>query len=115
MTLRFYMDHHVPSPITEGLTSRGVDAITAREDDATRLDDELLLARATLLNRVLFSQDQDLLIIANRWMQDGINFAGLVYAHQLATTIGQAVRDLELMALALDPEDMRNRIEFLPL
>jgi hypothetical protein len=39
----------------------------------------------------------------------------LVYAHQLSVTIGQAVRDLELIAKAIDPQDMRNRIEFIPL
>jgi hypothetical protein len=30
-------------------------------------------------------------------------------------TIGQAVRDLELIAKAFGPEDMLNRIEFIPL
>jgi hypothetical protein len=30
-------------------------------------------------------------------------------------TIGQAIRDLALIAQALDPEDMRNRIQFIPL
>jgi len=35
--------------------------------------------------------------------------------HREAITIGQAVTDLELMAKALDPVDMLNRIEFLPL
>jgi hypothetical protein len=115
VSLRLYMDHHVPASITEGLTSRSVDVITAREDGTASLDDEQLLARATLLGRVLFSQDQDLLIIANRWIQEGRDFAGLVYAHQFAITIGQAVRDLELIARAIEPEDMVNRIEFIPL
>jgi hypothetical protein len=61
--------------------------------------------------RVLFSQDADLLIIADRWLQTGCEFAGLVYAHQLAITIGQAVRDLTLLAQALDPEDMHNHAD----
>jgi hypothetical protein len=38
----------------------------------------------------------------------------LVYAHQLSISIGQAIRDLELIAKALDPADMLNRIELLP-
>ena len=38
----------------------------------------------------------------------------LVYAHQLGVTIGQAIRDLELITYALAPADMRNRIEFIP-
>jgi len=79
-----------------------------------KLDDEERLARATQLGRVLFSQDEDLLTLTHRWLQTGRVCAGLVYAHQLGVTIGQAIRDLELMACALDPEDMRNRITFIP-
>jgi predicted nuclease of predicted toxin-antitoxin system len=108
------MDHHVHAAITEGLRQRGVDVLPAHEDGAAQLDDEELLARATQLGRVLFSQDEDLLTLTHRWLQTGRVFAGLVYAHQLGVTIGQAIRDLELMAYALDPEDMRNRITFIP-
>lgn len=109
------MDHHVPGPITEGLRRRDVDVVTAHEDGAAELDDEALLERATHLERVLFSQDRDLLVIANQWLEIGREFSGLIYAHQLNITIGRAVRDLELLAQVLDPEDMRNHIEFLPL
>jgi len=49
LTLRFYMDHHVPVAITEALRRRGVDVLTAKEDGAERLDDEALLERATVL------------------------------------------------------------------
>lgn len=55
------------------------------------------------------------LVVAEEWQRSQQEFAGLVYGHQLQVTIGQVVRDLELVALCLDPEDMRNRIEFLPL
>jgi hypothetical protein len=109
------MDHHVHAAITDGLRRRDVEVITAQGDGAARVDDERLLERATQLGCVLFSQDKDLLILTHRWLQTGREFAGLVYAHQLSVTIGQAVRDLELIAKALDPQDMRNRIEFIPL
>jgi Domain of unknown function (DUF5615) len=108
------MDQHVPSAITAGLRQRGVDILTADEDGTAALDDDLLLDRATLLGRVLFSQDEDLLVIAHQRQQTGREFAGVVYAHQLAISVGQAVRDLELIAKALDPDDMRNRVEYLP-
>jgi hypothetical protein len=104
----------VPSAITAGLRARGVDVLTASEGGSETIEDEQLLDRATALGRVLFSQDEDLLIIANSWMQTGRDFAGLVYAHQLGISIGQAVRDLELIATVLNPEDMRNRVEYLP-
>ena len=93
---------------------RGVDEITCLDDDTTTLDDDLLLDRATLLGRILFTEDEDLLAIAHRRQQTGQEFGGVVYAHQLAISIGQAVRDLELLAKALDPDDMKNRVEYLP-
>ena len=61
------MDVHVPAAITAGLRRRGIDVLTSQEDDTREVDDEVLLARATGLSRVLFSQDQDLLRIATDW------------------------------------------------
>ena len=65
MTLRLYMDHHVPFAITVGLRQRGVDVLTAEDDGTATLDDDPLLERATSLGRALFSQDADLLAIAH--------------------------------------------------
>jgi len=109
-----YMDHHVPAAITSGLRRRGVDVVTSEEDGSATLEDNLLLDRATVLGRSLFTQDEDLLAIAHQRLQTGPDFAGVVYAHQLAISIGQAVRDLELAAKVLEPEDMRNHVEYLP-
>jgi hypothetical protein len=109
------MDHHVPAAITDGLRRRDVDVITAYEDGTAEFEDPQLLERATQRGRALFSQDKDFLVLTHHWLQTGREFSGLVYAHQLDVTIGQAIRDLTLIAEALGPEDMRNRIEFLPL
>ena len=112
---RLYMDVHVKEAITAGVRRRGIDAVTAQEDGATRLEDVPLLDRATALGRTLFSQDDDLLAIARAHQTQGIFFAGLIYGHQLAATIGKYVLDLEIICTVLDPEDMVNRIEYLPL
>jgi hypothetical protein len=64
---------------------------------------------------VLFSQDADLLGVAKEWQERERDFSGLFYGHQLQLTIGQAVRDLDLAVQVLEPEDMRNRVEYLPL
>lgn len=109
------MDHHVPSAITQGLRRRGVDCLTAFEDGAAEAEDAALLERATRLGRIVFSQDDDLLRIAHQWLAMRRDFAGVIYAHQLRITIGQAVRDLELAAGVLAPADMQNRVLFLPL
>lgn len=115
MSIGLYMDHHVKVAIAEALRSRGVDVITAFEDGARQFNDTCLLERATELNRVLFSQDRDLLVIVNQWLRAERDFAGLVYAHQMKTPISQIINDLELIAKTLDPIDIRNQTLFLPL
>ena len=56
-----YMDQHVPRAITIGLRLRGIDVITAFEDDTGEMIDSELLDRAAEMGRVLFTQDDDLL------------------------------------------------------
>lgn len=109
------MNHNVPAAITDGLRLRGVDVITAYEDGSHLLDDPELLDRATAMGRVLFSMDRDLLTVASGLQRSAKQFAGLIYAHPLRTSIGQCIHDLELLARATDPEDFLGRIEYLPL
>lgn len=113
MSLALYMDHHVKSAVTEGLRRRGVDVITCAEDGTHQAEDERILERATELGRTVFTQDDDFLAIADKWLGHGRDFRGVIYAHQLAITVGQAVRDLELVAKVFTPEEMFNRILFL--
>jgi hypothetical protein len=105
----------VPRAITIGLRLRGVDVVTALEDGADLLSDPDLLDRAAELGRVLFSQDDDLLSEAARRQSEGVFFQGVIYAHQLSVSIGVCIRNLELIANAGEPEDLINRVEFLPL
>jgi hypothetical protein len=114
MPAGLYMDVHVRAAITEGLLRRGVSVLTSQEDGTREWDDEALLRRATEYDRLLFSQD-DLLAIAARWQQDGLEFTGLIYAHQAHTTIGQNVEDLELIAKCGLPGEFSNRVTYLPL
>jgi len=114
MTIPLYMDHHVKMAIIKGLRDRGVDVLTSAEDGTDQADDGAILERATKLERAVFTQDDDFLVLADAWLRDGRSFAGVIYAHQMKITIGQAIRDLELIAKALEPTDLKNRIEFLP-
>jgi predicted nuclease of predicted toxin-antitoxin system len=109
------MDHHVERAITAGLRERGVDVRTAYEDGASRMSDADLLDRATALGRVLFTRDDDLLVEANRRQKAGIAFAGVICAHQQYVSVGQCVHDLELIANIVDPDEMRNQVQYLPL
>jgi predicted nuclease of predicted toxin-antitoxin system len=115
MSVALYVDEHVHRAITAGLRLRDVDVLTAQENGRRNTPDAILLDRATELQRVMFSQDEDLLAEAKRRQTEGVPFAGVIYAHQLRVTIGVCVRDLELIAKAADPEDLANRVEYLPL
>jgi hypothetical protein len=107
------MDQHVPRAITQGLRTLNVDVLTAYEDSAEQFTDPALLDRATILGRVLFTQDDDLLVEASYRQANDIPFGGVIYAHQLRVSIGFCIRQLEVLAKAGDPEDMINQVEFL--
>jgi uncharacterized protein DUF5615 len=109
------MDVHVKAAIPAGLRRRGIEVLTAQEDGGTRLEDGALLERATALQRVLFSQDDDLLGVARARQATGVFFAGLIYGHQLAATVGKYGLDLDVVCQVFDPEDLAHRIEYLPL
>ena len=109
------MDHHVRRAITIGLRERGVDVLTAYDDDHHEAPDPELLDRGSALGRLLFSQDDDLLGEATHRQQAGIPFMGIVYGHQRRVSVGQCISDLEVIAKAGVPEELANEVIYLPL
>ena len=105
----------MPVAIAVGLRQRQIDVLTAQEDGRADWDDDRLLERAVELGRVVFTQERDFLVLAADWQRQHRDFAGMVYGHQLRVTIGGAVHNLELIATLISLDDMRNRVEFLPL
>lgn len=115
MPLRIYMDVHVPVAITTGLRRRGIDVLTSQEDNTDRWSDDRLLARSTVLGRVLFTQDDDLVKLAADWQQQERGSSGVIYAHQLRAGIGTLVRDLELVLSCCTASELANKVTYLPL
>lgn len=115
MTIALYMDEHVRRAITNGLKLRGIDVITVQEDGRNGTPDSILLERATELNRVIFTQDDDFLVMANCRQQEEVKFSGVIYGHQQYVTVGECVRDLEIIAKASESEDLVNQVQYLPL
>ncbi len=109
------MDVHVPMAVTEALRRRGLDVLTSQDDGTATLDDESLLSRAVGLGRVLLSQDQDFLRIAEQWQQQSRPFPGIVFAAQWGVSLGGLVNDLELLLTCCEPEELRDRVTYLPL
>jgi predicted nuclease of predicted toxin-antitoxin system len=113
--LRLYMDVHVPGAVTRGLRLRGLDVLTAQDDGAHTLPDPQLLDRASALNHVLFTQDDDLLAEAAARQERGEAFGGVIYLHQRDLTIGRCIEDLELIATVCSGDELRDQVWFLPL
>lgn len=112
--IHFYFDHNVPMAVADGLRRRNVDVLTAFEDGYHEKSDAQLLTRASELQRVLFSQDSDLLIEAHKRIQYGEAFFGVVYVHPLDATIKSMIDGLHLLAEATFVEDYNQTVEFLP-
>ena len=115
MPIPFYRDVHVPDAVTTGLRRRSLDVLTSQLDGTRTFDDASLLSRSTELGRVLFTQDSDLLRIAQERQEAGTAFAGVVFAHQNGGSIGQVVEDLFLLATYCDPDELANKVTYLPL
>lgn len=115
MPLRLFFNHNVRGAVASGLRQRGVDLLTAYEGGAHELEDPELLQRSVLLDRVLYTNDDDLLTVAEMWREARRSFPGLIYVHQTRLSIGEQVRELELIAKAGEAADLADRILFLPL
>jgi Domain of unknown function (DUF5615) len=115
MLAGLYMDVHVPSAITEGLRRRGINVLTSQEDGTRQAADDLLLTRATELNRLVFTNDDDFLGLAPKWRSIGRSFSGIAFAPQLGASIGRLIEDLELLVLCAHDDELRNRVTYLPL
>lgn len=104
-----------PARSPEGVRREGIDVLTAYEDDSHELEDPALLSRATELERVLVSFDDDLLVEASRRQQEGDFFYGLIFAQFSRISIGQCVSDLLLIARAATDDDVNDQMIFLPI
>lgn len=115
MTISLYIDENVHRGITNGLRMRGVNVLTVQEDGLTGSKDLVILDRATEIKRILFTQDDDFLVEANRRQAEKIHFIGVIYVHKLKVSVGDCIRDLEIIAKAASFEELVNSVQYLPL
>ena len=59
--------------------------------------------------RVIFTQDADFL----RLNVSGIEHPGIAYCHPESRSLGDIIRMLVLVWEVMDPDEMRNRVEYL--
>lgn len=106
--VRFYLDENVPVAVATQLQRRGVEAVTVRDLGLLGDADANHLARATRLGYVLCTNDADYIDLAAA----GVEHQGIVFGQQHKHGVGAWVRFLELLASVLEPDEMRNRVEY---
>jgi hypothetical protein len=115
MAVALLFDVHVDAAICGQLRLRQVDVLASQEIDADQLSDEMLLERASQLARPLVTHDIRFHAMAENWQALGRPFCGVIFGHLLQVSIGQCVRDLEIIAKGTDLEDWQSTILRLPL
>ena len=115
MSLSLYTDHHIRRSVVRALRRRGVTVRTTQEEGTGRINDELLLARATELEHVLITHDTDFLSITARWLRADRHFFGVAFARQGRLADGEMIDELEILAKVGDAADVRGRVLHLPI
>jgi predicted nuclease of predicted toxin-antitoxin system len=108
-TIRFHLDEHVDVRIATGLRAHGIAVTTTEEAGLRQATDEEQLAYARTEVRVIHTNDPDFL----RLHKAGEEHMGIVFCAHGTRTIGYVIDMLKLMWEIYDPEEMRNRLEFI--
>jgi len=108
-TIRFYLDENVPIVVATQLQRRGIEAVTVRDLRLLGESDINHLRHATAMGFVLCTHDSDYVELA----AGGVEHSGIIFGQQHRHGIGDWVRFLELVHAAYEPDEMRNRIEYI--
>jgi predicted nuclease of predicted toxin-antitoxin system len=115
LSIRSYLDHHVPDLFAVDLRRRGFDAIVARDVGNARASDEEHLTWATAHGRVVLTSDfDDYPPMADRWFFEGRDHTGIILLEQpTSVPYGRLLRRLLRLLDTLTADDMINRVEWL--
>jgi predicted nuclease of predicted toxin-antitoxin system len=108
-TIRFHLDENCDPRIAAGLKLHGVDVTTTLDAGLLHATDEAQLAFVVDQARVIVTQDVDFI----RLTVKGEPSPGIAFYPAQQRTIGQVIRALLLIWEVYEPEEMRNRVEFL--
>jgi len=108
-TIRFHLDENCDPRIAAGLRLHGVDMTTTHEAGLLHASDQEQLVYAVSHGRVIVTQDADFL----RIVAADEDTPGVAFCSAENRSLGQVIRDLLLIWEVYEPEEMRNRVEFL--
>jgi Domain of unknown function (DUF5615) len=108
------MDVHIPAGIPSILRARGVDLLTAQEDGADELVDDLLLDRSSELERALFTYDQGFTRLVAARQRMAAPFYCVFVARDDPSQVRLYAEWLEMYASLADSDHVRGRLIFIP-
>src|SRR5579859_7324321 len=115
--LRLLIDEDVHGDIVDGLRQRQpvLDLVRVQDVGLRHTPDPIILEWAAQQGRVVVSVDKKTLAV-NAWdrVARGLPMPGVAIL-RILLTIGQAVSELELIALAAHPDDLKDQVIYLPL
>ena len=108
-TIRFHLDENCPQGIADALRRHGVDVTTTPDVELLGVTDEEQLRFAVGQGRAIFTQDKDFLKLAGQ----GVEHHGILYCRQQARSLGDIVRGLLLVWEVYEPDELKNKVEYL--
>ena len=108
MTLRYHLDENMPRAVAIGISQRGIDVTTTADADLLGASDGEQLAHALSENRVIVSEDDDLLALHSQ----GVAHAGIAFVPPRRRSVGQVILKLVDLSRERTPEGMHGRVEF---
>ncbi len=113
--LRIYLDECISPDLASAMRQRGWDVISAHEVGLVGVTDEEQLEFAVQTGRVLLTFDvRDFQELANRWLQQGREHAGILLCQHLPKqAYGKLLKQLEQVRTLLTAEQMRNAVVWL--
>jgi predicted nuclease of predicted toxin-antitoxin system len=108
-TIRFHLDEHCHPAIASGLRLHGADVTTTPEAGLLHARDEDHIAYAVASGRVIHTQDRDYL----RHHATGMEHCGIAFCYQNSRSLGQIIASLLLIWEVYEPDEMRDRVEFI--
>jgi len=96
-----YTDADIHQPLVQALRDRGWDIVRAVDLYPEGTEDEVHFERAAKENRVLVTNDRRIEAIANRWLEAGRAFRGLILwpqQHYKRMGFSQLVAEIEALS-----------------
>jgi predicted nuclease of predicted toxin-antitoxin system len=106
--MKYHLDERVGTAVATGLRKRGIDVSTTPQAGLIGASDSRQLGFAGDAERVVFTQDEDFLILGQK-----VSHSGIVYCKQGSRSVRHIIDHLELIHVCLTPQEMKNHIEFL--